>query len=387
MPPSVRDLADPLPLAKRLIERRSMTPADDGCMGVLEEALEALGFRCRRMRFGEVENMYARRGEQGPNLCWAGHVDVVPAGDLAAWTHPPFEAAVAEGLLWGRGAADMKGGIACWVGALARATERGDLPGSVSLLITGDEEGPAIDGTRKVVAALQEDGERIDACIVGEPSSVHAVGDTLKVGRRGSLNAWITAEGVQGHVAYPERAANPIPPLVRLLGRLQSRVLDEGWPEFPPSNLEVTTVDVGNPATNVIPARATARLNIRFNPAHRGADLIAWLERECAAAEATFGGTVRLETMLSGEAFLTEPGAFVDAVSEAVLEATGRRPELSTSGGTSDARFIRDLCPVVELGLVGTTIHQVDERVPLADLEVLTRVYERVIERFFRMAA
>lgn len=387
MRPSIRDLADPLPLAKRLIARRSVTPADDGCMSVLEEALEALGFACRRVRFGEVENLYARRGGEGANLCYAGHVDVVPPGDEAAWSWGPFAAVADDGALWGRGAADMKGGIACWTAALARALSRGEPAGSLSLLITGDEEGPALDGTKRVVELLRAEGERIDGCVVGEPSSVAAVGDTLKIGRRGSLNAWITVAGVQGHVAYPERAANPIPVLVRLLDRLQLRRLDEGWPEFPPSNLEVTTVDVGNPAGNVIPASASARLNIRFNPAHRGADLINWLERECAGVEADFRGSVRLETALSGEAFLTQPGPLVASVSAAVEAVTGVAPVLSTSGGTSDARFIRDLCPVLELGLVGTTIHQVDEHVPLADLETLTTIYEAVIARYFRATA
>lgn len=372
------DLRDPLPLAQRLIRCRSVTPVDDGAMAVLEQALEALGFRCRRMPFGEVQNLYARRGEIGSNLCFAGHLDVVPPGDEAAWRFPPFDAAVADGALWGRGAADMKGCIAAWVAAIARTPTH---DGSLSLLITGDEEGPALDGTRRVVEALADEGERIDGCIVGEPSSLATIGDQLKVGRRGSLNAWITVHGVQGHVAYPERAANPIRPLSALLQRLQDRVLDDGWPEFPPSNLEITTVDVGNPATNVIPAIAAARLNIRFNPVHRGADLIAWLTDECAAAEAAFGGRIELTTLLSGEAFLTEAGPFLQAVSEAVEGVTGAWPAFSTTGGTSDARFIRELCPVVELGLVGTTIHQVDEHAPLEDLERLTDVYAAVIAR------
>ena len=385
--PALSDLADPLPLARRLIACRSVTPADDGAMAVVEAALEALGFACRRMRFGEVENLYARRGSAGPNLCFAGHVDVVPPGDEAAWTRPPFAAEVAEGALWGRGAADMKGGLACWIAALARVLDEGEPAGSLSLLITGDEEGVALDGTRRVVEALGAEGERIDACVVGEPSSAARVGDIIKVGRRGSLNAWITAEGVQGHVAYPERAANPIRPLMAVLERVQARRLDEGFDSFPPSNLEVTTIDVGNPASNVIPAKATARLNIRFNPTHCGAELIDWLGSECAAAEADFNGAVKLETLLSGEAFLTEAGPFTALVSAAVAEATSARPESSTSGGTSDARFIRTLCPVVELGLVGTTIHQVDEHVPLADLETLTRTYAAVIRRFFASPA
>jgi len=380
-------LSDPLPLARSLIRRRSVTPVDDGCLAVLEGTLRSLGFDCRRLPFGVVENLYARRGVTGRNLCFAGHLDVVPPGEEASWSRPPFSAEVHDGVLWGRGAADMKGCVAAWVAALARVLGEGEPEGSLSLLITLDEEGPALDGTRRVVELLQAEGERIDGCVVGEPSSLASVGDQLKVGRRGSLNAWITVHGRQGHVAYPERAANPIGPLIELLHRLQARVLDQGWPEFPPSNLEVTTIDVANPATNVIPASATGRLNIRFNPAHRGAELIDWLSRECAEAEAGFDGRVTLETLLSGEAFLTEPGPFLDAVTSAVASVTGIPPAWSTTGGTSDARFIRGLCPVVELGLVGTTIHQIDERVPVADLERLAEVYAAVIRGFFEPAA
>ncbi len=380
------DLRSPLPLAMRLIRRRSVTPVDDGCMAIVEEALEALGFRCRRLPFGEVRNLYARLGDAGPNLCFAGHVDVVPAGHEASWTHPPFEATLVENVLHGRGAADMKGGIAAWIAAVARVLDEGSPAGSLSLLITGDEEGPALDGTRRVIDQLELEGERLDGCVVGEPSSLTSVGDQLKVGRRGSLNAWITVEGRQGHVAYPDRASNPIGVLVPLLHGLKTRVLDDGWPEFPPSNLEVTTVDVANPAANVIPASAAARLNIRFNPAHRGEALIAWLEAACEEAGRSFDGEVRLETLLSGEAFLTEPGPFLREVTEAVEAETGLAPAWSTSGGTSDARFIRRICAVVELGLVGTTIHQVDERVPVADLERLTRIYAAVIRRFFNAA-
>lgn len=383
-----RDLHDPLPLAQRLIQRRSVTPADDGCMAIVEEALEALGFRCRRLPYGEVQNLYARRGEAGPNLCFAGHVDVVPPGDEAAWTRPPFAGEVIDGVLHGRGAADMKGAIAAWIAAVARLPREGEPAGSLSLLITGDEEGPALDGTRRVVDLLEAEGERLDGCIVGEPSSLAIVGDQLKVGRRGSLNAWITVEGRQGHVAYPERAANPIPAVMEFLGRSEAATLDEGWPEFQPSNLEVTTIDVGNPATNIIPAVAKARLNIRFNPRYRGADLVAWLEKQADWTRSFYPNVdIRLETLLSGEAFLTEPGPFLHAVTEAVAEMVGSQPTWSTTGGTSDARFIRRLCPVVELGLVGATIHQVDEQAPVADLERLTQTYQAVIRRFFAMAA
>jgi succinyl-diaminopimelate desuccinylase len=371
---------DPVALAQALIRRPSVTPADAGAMDVVERALGQLGFACRRMKFGEIENLYARRGTTGPNLCFAGHTDVVPPGDTAAWRDPPFEARVVEGQLYGRGAADMKGAVAAFIAAVPEAPAA---TGSISLLIPGDEEGDAIDGTGRVVEALMAEGERIDHCVLGEPSSAAKLGDQMKIGRRGSLNAWITVEGKQGHVAYPDRSANPISPLIRLLDRLQSRVLDDGHATFPPSNLEVTTIDVGNPATNVVPARATARLNIRFNPAHSGQGLIDWLHIECAAEDADFSGSVELVTKLTGEAFLTEPGAFVDLCAGAVKAILGREPELSTAGGISDARFIRTLCPVVELGLVGATMHAVDECVAVADVQALTAIYRRLIDGYF----
>jgi len=373
---------DPVALAQDLIRRPSVTPADAGAMDVLQSALEGIGFTCRRMKFGEIENLYARRGLQGPNLCFAGHTDVVPAGDAGAWKAGPFEAQIKDGVLFGRGAADMKGAVAAFVAACA-AIDPASVRGSLSLLITGDEEGDAEDGTVRVVEALRAEGERIDHCVVGEPSSLAMLGDQMKIGRRGSVSATIVVEGVQGHVAYPERAANPVPVLIRLLDRLQSRVLDDGYPEFPRSNLEVTTIDVGNPAGNVIPARATAKLNIRFNPNHAGQALADWFQAECDKAAEGFRGKVSLRAKISGEAFLTEPGDFVDVCSKAVTEVTGLVPALSTSGGTSDARFIRYLCPVLELGLVGATMHMVDERVPVEQIERLTTIYSRLIERYF----
>jgi succinyl-diaminopimelate desuccinylase len=376
-------VVDPIVLARDLIRRPSVTPADAGAMGVLRAALERLGFRCRSMPFGDIENLYARLGDGRPNLCFAGHTDVVPVGDVAAWTRPPFDAAVDDGMLSGRGAVDMKSAIAAFIAAVERVLALGRPTGSISLLITGDEEGLAEYGTKAVVGALQAEGEIIDHCIVGEPTSSAVLGDMVKIGRRGSLGVAITVEGVQGHVAYPQRAANPIPVLVRLLGRLQEHRLDDGYEAFQPSNLEVTTVDVGNLASNVIPAQATARLNIRFNPNHTGASLIGWLREEAAAADSTFAGQVKLETRINGEAFLTPTGAFTDIVAGAVETVTGRAPELSTSGGTSDARFIRALCPVVEFGLVGTTMHQVDERAPVADIHTLTSIYQALIERYF----
>lgn len=375
---------DPVALAQALIRRPSVTPADEGAMDVLQRQLEALGFACRRMRFGEIENLYARRGTARPNLCFAGHTDVVPVGDDAAWTLGPFEAQIKDGVLYGRGAVDMKSAIAAFVAAVANMPRQA---GSLSFLITGDEEGVAEDGTVRVVQALAAEGEVIDHCIVGEPTSASLLGDMVKIGRRGSINAWIAVDGKQGHVAYPQRAANPIPVLVDILSRLQSRVLDEGYTGFQPSNLEVTTVDVGNTATNVIPASAKARINIRFNPAHQGKDLQAWIEAECREAAEGFSGRVEALCKISGEAFLTEPGPFTDVIVAAVGEATGRTPELSTTGGTSDARFIRSICPVVEFGLVGATMHAVDERVPVQEIRDLAAAYTALIRRYFETFA
>ncbi len=382
-------LSDPIhvsavELAQALIRRPSVTPADAGAMDVLEQALTGLGFACRRMRFGAIENLYARLGTAAPNLCFAGHTDVVPVGDASAWSADPFAGQIRDGVLMGRGAVDMKGAIAAFTAAAAGYIGEGRARGSLSLLITGDEEGPATDGTVKMVEALIAEGERVDHCIVGEPSSSARLGDMIKVGRRGSLNAWIIVEGKQGHVAYPQRAANPVPVLVALLALLDAHRLDEGYPEFQPSNLEVVDLTVGNPATNVIPARAEARLNIRFNPTHTGEALVRWLARECEEADRAFtGGRVHLRTVVSGEAFYTEPGRFVDVVAGAVTAATGEAPDISTSGGTSDARFIRALCPVVEFGLVGTTMHMVDEHVSLAEIERLRDAYGEIIRRYF----
>ena len=375
---------DPVELAQALIRRPSVTPRDEGAMDVVQHALEKLGFSCRRMPFGKIENLYARLGSAGPNLCFAGHTDVVPAGDEKAWSTGPFAGEVKDGVLYGRGAADMKGGIAAFIAAAAQTLKAGPPKGSLSLLITGDEEGVATDGTKRVVEVLEGEGERIDACVVGEPSSAETLGDMVKIGRRGSLSAEITAIGRQGHVAYPHRAANPMRPLIKYLDRLQTHVLDHGYPQFQSSNLEVTSVDVGNSATNVIPAKATAKLNIRFNPAYTSETLIDWLEAERVRTETDFP-TVRIDLDLhvSGEAFLTEPGPFVEVIQEACEATLGRRPELSTTGGTSDARFIRSLCPVVELGLVGKSMHGVDEHVPEQDLRDLTRLYGTLIERFF----
>ena len=353
-------------------------------MDVLERALTGLGFHCRRMKFEDIENLYARRGTASPNLCFAGHTDVVPTGSTEAWSSAPFEAEVKDGILYGRGAVDMKGGIAAWVAAVSQILAEGEVPGSLSFLITGDEEGPALHGTKRVVQALMAEGEVIDACVVGEPSSQQALGDMIKIGRRGSLNTWITVHGKQGHVAYPDRAANPVPVLARLVARLADHRLDDGYEAFQPSNL--TTLDVGNTATNLIPAGARGRLNIRFNPNHTGESLMAWLNAEAGRAQAESGLRIELEHLHSGDAFLTQTGPFVTAVQDAVEASTGRRPEASTTGGTSDARFIRAMCPVLELGLVGQTMHQIDERAPVAEIEALAEVYRAVIGRYFARA-
>jgi succinyl-diaminopimelate desuccinylase len=377
---------DPVALTRDLIRRPSVTPADEGAMDVLERALTGLGFHCRRMKFEDIENLYARRGTASPNLCFAGHTDVVPTGSTEAWSSAPFEAEVKDGILYGRGAVDMKGGIAAWVAAVSQVLAEGEVPGSLSFLITGDEEGPALHGTKRVVQALMAEGEVIDACVVGEPSSQHLLGDMIKIGRRGSLNTWITVHGKQGHVAYPDRAANPVPVLARLVARLADHQLDEGYEAFQPSNLELTTLDVGNAATNLIPAEARGRLNIRFNPNHTGESLMAWLNAEAGKAQAESGLRIELEHLHSGDAFLTQTGPFVTAVQDAVEASTGRRPEASTTGGTSDARFIRAMCPVLELGLVGQTMHQIDERAPVAEIEALAEVYRAVIGRYFARA-
>lgn len=374
---------DPVALTQDLIRRPSVTPADAGAMDTLQRTLDRMGFECRRMKFGQIENLYARRGTASPNLCFAGHTDVVPAGDRAAWRYDPFGADVSDGILHGRGAVDMKGGIAAWVAAVSRTLAQEEVPGSLSFLITGDEEGEAVDGTVKVVETLRAEGEIIDHCVVGEPTCTSILGDMIKVGRRGSINAYIEVQGEQGHVAYPHRAANPMPVLLRLLNALQTRHLDDGYERFQPSNLEITTVDVGNPTTNVIPAKATARVNVRFNPAQSGPALAAWFQDEAAKAGEGFAGTVSVRTAISGEAFLTEHSPFVELVASTVRTITSQEPDLSTTGGISDARFIRSLCPVVEFGLVGATMHAIDERVPVTEIEQLTTVYQRIIEGYF----
>ncbi len=371
---------DPLLLAQALIRRPSVTPADEGALDVLEAALTTLGFHCTRLSFGAdagrppITNLYARRGREGRNFCFAGHTDVVPAGQ--DWSVPPFEGRVVDGYLYGRGAADMKGAIACFVAAVARLQPR-ELPsGSISLLITGDEEGRALDGTARVLDWLAEQGERLDICLVGEPTNPRHLGEMIKIGRRGSLNGRLRVLGTPGHVAYPHLADNPLPRLLDMLKAITGRPLDEGTPHFQPSSLVLTSIDVGNATSNVIPAEGRAAFNIRFNDRHSGASLEQWLRHRFDEV----GGTYELEIEVSGESFLTPPGLLSDTLCKAIVETTGRTPELSTTGGTSDARFIKNACPVVEFGLVGQSMHKGDERVCLADLEALTLIYQRVLE-------
>ncbi len=380
---------DPVELARAMIQRPSVTPRDEGALDTLETALDRLGFVCTRMAFAEdggdpVDNLYARWGRGEPVFAYAGHTDVVPPGPLPDWTRPPFEARVEDGVLWGRGAADMKGGIAAFVAAAGRAITRG-VNGSIVLIITGDEEGPAINGTRRVLDWMAATGERIDHCLVGEPSSNERLGDMIKVGRRGSMNCGLTVTGRQGHVAYPQRADNPIPPLLKMLLALTDPPLDAGYERFQPSSLQATDVHVGNPAANVIPARASARFNIRFNPNWTAASLEAELHRRIAAAAP--GAVYELTAACSGDAFLTTDAAFLSLIETAIRDKTGFTPERSTTGGTSDARFIKNIAPVCEFGLVGQSIHKIDEHASVADIEALVEIYALILERYFKAFA
>src|SRR5579863_562830 len=382
--------ADPVAIARDLVRCRSVTPEEGGALAYLQDTLAKAGFAVYRPTFTEpgtapVENLYARVGTERPNLMFAGHTDVVPPGDENAWRHPPFGGEVAGDRLYGRGAVDMKGGIACFVAAaLDHLAANGGKPkrGSLSLLITGDEEGVAVNGTIKLLQWAAKRGETFDHCILGEPSNVEVVGDTIKAGRRGSLNGTLVVLGRQGHVAYPDRADNPIGGLVTLIAALQAP-LDEGSEQFDPSHLEFTSVDVGNETVNLIPGEARARFNIRYNDRHSPPALKALIEKRAQDAAA---GRVqhRIDWQKSNaEVFVTKPGAFTELAVAAIAETTGKKPKLSTSGGTSDARFIKDYCPVLEFGLVGQTMHQVDECVPVADLVVLTAIYRRIIEKYF----
>lgn len=367
-------IIDPLDLAQRLIACPSVTPADAGAMAVIAGALESIGFTVHRFTNGQapdgpVENLFAIRGQGGPHFAFAGHSDVVPAGD--GWSGDPFVPEIRGDLLYGRGAVDMKGAIAAFIAAASRMA---DHPGTISLIITGDEEGPATFGTVALIDWMKERGICPDLCLVGEPTSTHRLGDMVKIGRRGSVNMWIENAGTQGHVAYPHLADNPIPALIKALDALAALHLDDGNAWFQPSNLEITTVDVGNGATNVIPAVARARLNIRFNDEHSGADLVDLVRRTVAehAPKAT------VHPVISGESFITPPGDFSALISAAIVKVTGLTPDLSTTGGTSDARFLSKLCPVVEFGLCNATMHKLDEAVAVPDLYALADIYEEI---------
>ena len=374
---------DPVALTADLIRCPSVTPADGGALALLAGRLEAAGFVTERIERGGIANLYARWGRQAPALGFNGHTDVVPPGDTAAWTHDPFGGIVAEGMLYGRGAADMKSGVAAFAAAAVDFVTATPPAGSVILAITGDEEGSAVDGTCAILDWMAAKGERMDHCLVGEPTCPTRMGEAIKIGRRGSLTAHVTAYGVQGHSAYPERAKNPLPALVRLLDRLATRELDRGTADFGPSTLAITSIDTGNTASNVIPAETRATINIRFNDAHSGASLSAWIEEEADRAAAEFGVGIAARFEISGESFVTERGAFTDLVAGAVAAETGVTPELSTSGGTSDARFVKDHCPVVEIGLVGATMHQTDERVEVAHIHQLKAIYTRILQEYF----
>ena len=380
-PPSALDIA------RALVAFPSVTPDDAGALPYVQRLLAAAGFAVELVSFTTagaptIANLWARFGRDGPNFVFAGHTDVVPPGDAARWRFAPFSATLAEGQLWGRGVADMKGGVAAALAAALRFVARDAFTGSISFLLTGDEEGPAINGTVKLLDWALSRGERFDACLLGEPTSQATLGDTIKHGRRGSLNGRLTLSGKQGHVAYPQLADNPIRALAPVLEALQAPPLDAGTADFDPSNLEIVSVDVGNPATNVIPGEARLVFNVRFNDLWTPATLSAEIERRVAAAVPSGRYSLTFDPT-NAVAFLTARGPFTDLVARAIQETTGVKPKLSTSGGTSDARFIKDACPVIEVGLVGKTMHAVDERVAVDDLEALSRVYERALELYF----
>ena len=370
-------LTDPLPLAQALIQCASVTPEDAGAQTALSKALEQLGFTVHRLRYGAIENVFARLGSSGPHICFAGHTDVVPVG-AANWRSDPFGGMVRDDVLYGRGACDMKGAIAAFVAGVAQHLDAGPARGSISLLITGDEEGPAVDGTVKVLEWMRTHDHVPDFCVVGEPTCPVRLGDMVKIGRRGSVNMKLEVHGTQGHVAYPHRVDNPVHRLVRVLDALTSAPLDAGTDWFEPSSLQVTSVDVGNGATNVVPASARAMLNIRFNDGHSGASLTSWVR----ATAARYAGRFDLESAISGESFVTKPGPSVEILRQAIQGATGIDPKLDTGGGTSDARFIAQYCPVAEFGLVGATMHQIDECVPVAELRDLARIYRDIVAAF-----
>ena len=379
-----------LDLTRAMIACPSVTPEDGGTQKVLQDALAGLGFTCHNQTFSDdntpdVSNLYARLGSTSPNFCFAGHTDVVPVGDLDSWEDDPFSAEVKDGMLYGRGAADMKSAIACFAEATSRFLENhgSDFGGSISFLITGDEEGPAINGTRKLLEWAKAEGEVLDACLVGEPTNLTELGEMIKIGRRGSLNGTLTVHGVQGHTAYPHLGDNPIHRLVKMLSVLTNEPMDDGTDHFQASTLQISTVDVGNPASNVIPAKAIAVFNIRYNDLHTSATLESWLRKKLDAV----GGEYDLNIYVSGESFLTQPGPLSKIIAGAVQSVTGNAPKLSTTGGTSDARFIKDYCPVAEFGPIGQTMHKSNECIAVQDLAALTDIYTAVLERFFEKSS
>ena len=384
-------MSDALTIARDLLRCPSVTPADAGALGVLETVLKAAGFETHRVTFSEpgaadIDNLYARIGNGKPHITFAGHTDVVPPGDEAKWTHGAFAGDVAGGFLYGRGAVDMKGGIACSVAAVLEYLKAngGKPKGSISFLITGDEENVAVNGTVKLLKWAADRGEKFDHCVLGEPSNVNELGDCIKIGRRGSLSGTLIVDGTQGHVAYPHRAVNPSPQIAALIAALSAEPLDQGTDHFQPSNLEFVSIDIGNPAWNVIPAQARARFNMRYNDCHTQESLRALIEQRVVKAS---GNSVRARIEWepsNADVFRTQPGKFTDLVVIAIEDVTKRKPELNTGGGTSDARFITHYCPVLEFGLVGQTMHQIDERVPVADLEKLTKIYRGVLDRYFK---
>jgi len=383
--PAAAPPTDPVALTAALIRCASVTPAEGGALVLLQATLQQAGFACTRVDRGGTANLFARWGRPRANRSFGfnGHTDVVPVGDRAAWTADPFGAELRDGWLYGRGATDMKSGVAAFVAAAIDHVRTAPPDGAILLAITGDEEGEATDGTVALLDWMASRGEAMSVCLVGEPTSAETLGDAIKIGRRGSMNAWFTVTGVQGHAAYPHRARNPLPAMARLMDVLASHILDGGTAHFDPSTLAIVTIDTGNPATNVIPAQTRATVNIRFNDSHSGAGITAWL-RACADKVAgDFGVTIGLRVSISGDSFLTPPGALSDLVGAAILAETGLAPALSTSGGTSDARFVKDHCPVVEFGLVGKTMHQVDERVEVAQIIGLKAIYARILTSYF----
>ncbi|WP_111430114.1 succinyl-diaminopimelate desuccinylase [Rhodobacteraceae bacterium DSL-40] len=376
-------MTDPVALTAELIRCPSVTPEEGGALQLLEGVLKKAGFSTRRIDRNGIANLYARWGETGPVLGFNGHTDVVPAGPASGWRHDPFGAVIEDGLLYGRGASDMKSGVAAFVTAAIDFIAETPPAGSIVIMVTGDEEGEGVDGTEAILEWMERSGEKVDHCLVGEPTCPDTMGEMIKIGRRGSMTAHITAYGVQGHSAYPHRAVNPIPGLVRLLDRLAGHELDKGTEHFDPSTLAITTIDVGNRASNVIPAEAHATLNIRFNDAHTPQSLEDWLEEEADRAAEEMGIGIATRFTVSGVSFLTEPGPFTDLVSAAVAAETGVTPVLSTSGGTSDARFVKNHCPVVEVGLVGQSMHQTDEHVEVDHIGQLKGIYSRILTRYF----